>query len=117
MNLDLLKPFFDEEIKEATWQLGDLKAPGPDGFPGCFFKKYWITIGAEVCDVVRSFISGKHLLKDLNKTFVALIPKTENPEDISQFRPIGLCNFFYKIISKSLANRMKPLMDVIISDT
>ena len=45
---------------------------------------------------------------------IALIPKVDNPSSTAQFRPISLCNSFYKIISKILVNRMRPLLDKII---
>ena len=36
MNETLCKPFTDEEISDALFQIGPLKAPGPDGFPARF---------------------------------------------------------------------------------
>ncbi|CAL8992300.1 unnamed protein product, partial [Prunus brigantina] len=53
----------------------------------------------------------------LNLTHIALIPKIPNPESVSQFRPIGLCNFSYKILSKVMANRLQPHMANIISSS
>ena len=44
-----------------------------------------------------------------------LIPKVSNPKNLGQFRPISLCNFVYRVISKVLANRLKPLMKNLIS--
>ena len=55
------------------------------------------------------------MLKALNKTFITLIPKVMIPEEVSQFRPISLCNVTYKIIFKIMVNRVKPLMDKLIS--
>lgn len=54
------------------------------------------------------------MLRELNNTNVILILKATYPETVSQFCPISLCNFIYKIISKTLANRLKPFMGKII---
>lgn len=51
----------------------------------------------------------------MNKTNIVLIPKTDNPETINQFRPIGLCNVSYKVVSKIIVYRIRPLLDNIIS--
>lgn len=91
----------DEEIRLAAFQLGDLKAPRPDGFSICFFQKDWMVVGKEVFSMVL------FLLKEVNQMFIALIPKANNPVEVSQFRPIILCNFLNKIIVKCLANQLK----------
>ena len=53
----------------------------------------------------------------LNDTTIVLIPKVKNPQSIKEFRPISLCNVIYKIISKCLVNRLRPLLDGMISPT
>jgi len=58
---------------------------------------------------------GKTILKALNTTFISLIPKHELAQTPDRFRPIALCNVVYKIISKVVANRLKPLLPTLVS--
>ena len=53
----------------------------------------------------------------LNYTNICLIPKTTRPNEMSQFRPISLCNVSYKIISKVLCQRLKKVLPDMISET
>ena len=68
-----------------------------------------------MCNAIQAFFHSGSLLKAFNHAFITLIPKLPNPEEVSHFRPISLCNVFYKIISKVLVNRLKPIMDSIIT--
>jgi len=59
---------------------------------------------------------SKKVLRAFNVSFIALIPKKENAMTPDGFRPIALCNVVYKIISKVIANRLKPLLPALISE-
>lgn len=115
MNRQLISMLSEEEVRTAVFQLGAVKAPGPDGFPGFFFQHYWDVVGTKVYKVVCSFFVGGYLLKEFNQTNLVLIPKVGNPTNLSQFRPISLCNFIAKIITKILANRLKKVLGSLIS--
>ena len=103
-----------QEVKDVIWSMHPLKAPGPDGFSGIFFKHYWKIVGSQVVTVVQSFFREGWLLSQMNHTFITLIPKKQGANNFNQFRPISLCNFYYKIISKILVNRLRPLLPKII---
>lgn len=60
--------------------------------------------------VHQAFYIGRFPV-EINSTLIILIPKQEVPELISQFLPISLCNIVVKIITKIIANRLKPLMN------
>lgn len=60
------------------------------------------------------FNSG-YLDGEINSTYIALIPKTKNPTSVTEFHLISLCNVIYKIVSKTLVNRLKVILPQIIS--
>jgi hypothetical protein len=39
MNNDLLREYNNDEIGDALFQIGPMKAPGPYGFPARFFQR------------------------------------------------------------------------------
>ena len=104
-----------DEIKKVVFSMGSNKSPGPDGMSALFFKFYWNVIGGEVIEAVTSIFNRRYMLKEINHSFIALIPKGNNVAFINQFRPISLCNVLYKIISKLLANRLKQILNKLIS--
>ena len=53
----------------------------------------------------------------MNATFIALIPKENDASNIRDFRPISLVGRLYKILSKVLANRLKQVLDQLISES
>lgn len=93
INESLVKTILYDEICLATFQMGPLKAPGSDAFPGLFFQKYWEVVGDDLVEAVQSFFQNGVLTKELNHTNVTLVPKVRYPEAMSQFHPISLCRF------------------------
>lgn len=116
MNEGLLSPIEEGEVKRAVFFLGPHKAPGPDGLNGLFFKHHWDVVKEDIINTVKEFFRSGQFSSSLNETVITLVPKVNTSEEVSQFRPISCCNFIYKILSKILADRMKNLMNDLISD-
>lgn len=48
MNEMLTREYTPEEVHTALMSIGDLKAPGLDGMPAVFYKRYWEVVGEKV---------------------------------------------------------------------
>ncbi|KAL5576320.1 hypothetical protein UlMin_018019 [Ulmus minor] len=87
MNLQLIRPFTGDEVWRALMDMHPTKAPGPDDISG------W------------------------NKTLITLIPKVKEPKNVKDFRPISLCNVLYKIVSQSITNRFRLILNDVIRES
>lgn len=115
MNNCLLALVMDTEIQSVVFSMGALRAPGPDGFNGLFYRENWDSIKGEICSAVKSFFCGGDFPRELNETTVTLNPKIPLPESINHLRPINCCNFMYNILSKLVVIRLNKFMGDLIS--
>lgn len=98
----------EAEIRETVFSMSGDSTPGPDG--------YWPIISALVVNPIQDFfLHRKALPRSVTSTLIALIPKQNNVNDNSDYRPISLCNFFHKIISTIISNRLASVLPTIIS--
>ena len=117
MNSMLVREFQAGEVHKASKHMYPLKAIGPDGVPPFFFQKFWSTIGGVVTKTILDFLNLGITPTKFNETHIVLVPKTESPKRVTEYRPINLCNVIYKLASKTLANKLKKILPSIISDT
>jgi hypothetical protein len=76
---------------------------------------FYDLIGKDLLDVVEESHREGHMHAPLNSTFIALIPNTDTPQCMDEFRPISLCNCIYKIVAKVIARRIKGVLSASIS--
>ena len=64
---------------------------------------------------VSNIFDSRVISEFLNETLISLIPKCTSPESLSNFRLISLCNTIYKVVTKIIVGRIRPLLDKLIS--
>jgi hypothetical protein len=113
---DLDAPFSTREIWDAVFSLPSVKAPGPDGFIGAFFKSCWEIIKA---DITAAIIYMSHLREGcaslVNSANIVLIPKKADASSVEDYRLISLIHSLSKIFSKLLDNCLAPILPDIVS--
>lgn len=82
---DLDRPLQDFEITQAIFSFKPFKAPGPDGFHPHFFQSQWTTIGPSVKAMCHEVFQTHLLPPSLNDTFLCLIPKFPNANQLRNF--------------------------------
>lgn len=112
----LLQAVTTEEVRAAVHSMYSEKSPGPDGLNPGFFLAFWGVVGTDVTNFCQHLFNTVELPEVVNRTLVCLIPKIKNPKQMTDLRPISLCNVLVRIVSKVLSNRMKPCLKTLISD-
>jgi hypothetical protein len=104
------QPFTQEDIDLVVKHLPIDKAPGPDGFNGAFLRKCWPIIKQDIYQLCLEFFNGFEDIQCINKAFISIIPKVNNPTSANDYRHISLINYIVKIITKLLGNRLQKVI-------
>ncbi|KAG6393957.1 hypothetical protein SASPL_144533 [Salvia splendens] len=88
---EIRKQYTTEDVRAALFEMKPWKAPGVDGIQTGFYQKHWEIVGGDI--------------------------NAEVSKSLSQFRLISLCNVMYKLVTKTIATRLKKLMSVIVRPT
>jgi hypothetical protein len=91
------------------------KAPGPDGFSMAFFQACCVVLKEDIMKVFPDFHARGKFERSLNASFISLILKTLGAVDLKDFHPSSLVQNIYKIIAKILANKLKMVLEKLIS--
>jgi retron-type reverse transcriptase len=58
----------------------------------------------------EEFFHHRADLKSINYSYITLLPKKDNLENVNDFRPISLVNSTPKLVSKLMANRLQSVI-------
>lgn len=113
----LVRPFSEEEIKTALFQMEKSKVAGPDKIPIEFYQVCWDVVKDDIVELFEEFHKGEIEVCSLNYGVITLLPKIQEAAKIQQFSPICLLNCLYKWITKTLALRLERVVDKLILQT
>ena len=102
------------EIKIAIASLNKNSSPGLDGLTANFYSSFPSLIPL-LCQTYNNSYLRNQLSKSQRLALIKLIPKKPNPSTVKDWRPISLLNTDYKILSTIISNRLKPILNYIIS--
>ena len=108
-------PFREDGVFIALNEMDGDITPGSDGFFLAFWQDSWHFVKDEIMEMFREFHANETSIRSLNATFLVLIPKKGDAEDLMDFRPISLLGSLYKILAKVLANRLKKVVGKVLS--
>lgn len=105
----------DDDVKNTIFSFEGNKKIGSDVFPMFFFQIFWDIFSKDVLDATKELFGSRHLLKEVDSTFIVLVPKKSDVATFNEYFPISLCNSIYKIFSKVLALRLQRVLPQTIS--
>ncbi|CAA7017493.1 unnamed protein product [Microthlaspi erraticum] len=103
-----------EDIRRVMFKLNPNKSSGPDGLTSGFYKSAWGILGDEVIASVSNFFVSSFMPASTNSTILTLVLKFPGASKISDYRPISCLNTLYKVVSKLLVARLKPILPDLI---
>ena len=104
----------EEEVKLAVWSHDNSKSPEPNEFNFSFVKFCWELLKEDIIMIVNEFAGRGKWSRGFNVTFISLIPKVNNPQQVYDYRPISLVGCLYKIVSNILSLRLKKVINKVI---
>ena len=114
---DIEKDITETDLTNALKQMTKGKSPGKDGLTVDFYLEFWPVIKDDFLEVINECKNKGCLSRSMNNAIIRLIFKNKGEkEDLRNWRPISLLNVDYKIIAKTITNKLSKLMPHIIGE-
>ena len=105
------------ECCEVVKKLKKNKSPGLDGLPSEFYDVFFPFIGEFLVQVYNEAFNEGELSESQKRSVLSLIFKKDDNRLLKNYRPSSLATTDYKIVAHILANRIKPVLPGIISES
>ena len=104
-----------EELKSALKSCQNSKSPGDDGFTKEFYDAFFDILGVHLLDSFNEGFNTGQLSVSQRRGVITLIPKDDSCLiELTNWHPITLLNVDYKILAKTIARRIEPILLTII---
>ena len=104
------------EMKRALFSMANNKSPGSDGISAEFYKTFWSLLQDDLRDVSNEWTAKKRLGNTQANAVITCLHKKGERNDIRNWRPVSLLNVDYKILTKTMANRVTKVLPSIINE-
>ena len=104
-----------DELSQALYSMPNNKSPGLNGLPAEVYKVFWSKIKHYYFKAIKACIKDKILTPGMRKGLLCLIPKPRDPSYLKTWRPLTLMDIGHKIFAKTIARRVKPVLQYLIS--
>jgi exonuclease III len=112
---DLENDLTYEELLTALNESNLKSAPGIDGFSNLFIKKFFYILGRPLFKCCTSCLNDGTLIETFSLAQIKLIPKKGDTTKLKNWRPISLLSNFYKLLSRAINNRLKKVVNRVLS--
>ncbi|KAL5540877.1 hypothetical protein UlMin_043269 [Ulmus minor] len=106
-----------EEIKKAVFEIDREKSPGPDGYTGAFFQDCWGILKNDMVKIFEEFHRNGKVCGNMNHTFLCLIPKKLDVQQVKDFRPISLISGETISMTQGAFVHNRQILDVVLVAT
>ena len=116
MNLSLEEEVTKPELNAALFSMKNGKILGPNRVMVEIFKSFYDLIKEDLLLMIRESQKEGRIHGPLNANFLCLIPNKHCPSSFEYYRPIACCNAIYKLITKIIYRRLRPMLSEIIGE-
>jgi hypothetical protein len=104
-----------EELTKALGESNMRSAPGIDGFSNKFINKFWYFLQFPYFKCCTESLQTGVLVDSFSTAQIRIIPKKGDTTKLKNWRPISLLSNFYKILSRAINNRLKTVVNRVLS--
>jgi Reverse transcriptase (RNA-dependent DNA polymerase) len=108
-------PLTFEELSKSLTEANFKSAPGIDGYSNRFIRQFWHIFGIPLHRCCTQSMNEGDLLETFTTAQNKIIPKKGDKSKIKNWRQISLLSNFYKIISRAVNNRLKSVVNRVLS--